>query len=165
MAPRTTASTAICCWLPATLAHAVQDDGRVAAAGTVFRALHTPGHAQHHVVWLLEHGDERHVFLGDLAGIVVPGSAFIAVPTPPPEFDPPARQASLLRVIDARPTHLWLTHGGLVATGAESSYGTTAYSGLVGRAPATPEKRIPIKSRRARSCWGSIGCRTRRSPR
>jgi len=26
-----------------------------------------------------------------------------------------------------------------------SSYGTTASSGLVGRAPAMPEKRIPIK--------------------
>jgi len=26
-----------------------------------------------------------------------------------------------------------------------SSYGTTASSGLVGRAPATPEQRIPIK--------------------
>lgn len=92
----------------------VEDGASVDAAGLTFRALHTPGHARHHLVWLLEHRAERHAFVGDLAGICVPGSDFIAVPTPPPEFDPQAWQASLSRVAAARPTHLWLTHGGCI---------------------------------------------------
>jgi glyoxylase-like metal-dependent hydrolase (beta-lactamase superfamily II) len=93
---------------------AVEDGARIEVAGLVFEAMHTPGHARHHVVWLLDHAGERHAFMGDLAGILVPGSEFVAVPTPPPEFDPDAWRASLARVIDARPSHLWLTHGGLV---------------------------------------------------
>lgn len=98
-----------------------QDGARIEAAGLAFRALHTPGHARHHITWLLEHEGERHAFMGDLAGILVPHSRFIAVPTPPPEFDPAAWQASLQRVIDASPTHLWLTHGGLVAGDAAAA--------------------------------------------
>ena len=107
--------------VPAALAHAAQDGGQVEACGPPFRALHTPGHARHHVVWLLESGAHRHAFLGDLAGILVPGSDFIAVPTPPPEFDPVAWRESLERVIAERPTHLWLTHGGLVGGDAASA--------------------------------------------
>ena len=93
----------------------------VRAAGLDFRAMHTPGHARHHAVWLLEHESQRHAFMGDLAGILVPHSRFIAVPTPPPEFDPSAWEASLARIIAAAPTHLWLTHGGLAAEGEVAS--------------------------------------------
>lgn len=100
--------------VPAAQVFGVQDDGIVEACGLTFRALHTPGHARHHVVWVLQLGDEVHAFVGDLAGILVPGSEFIAVPTPPPEFDPAAWHAGIERVIAARPTHLWLTHGGVV---------------------------------------------------
>jgi glyoxylase-like metal-dependent hydrolase (beta-lactamase superfamily II) len=102
--------------VPAAQARAVPDGGTVHAAGLAFRALHTPGHARHHIAWLLEADGARHAFMGDLAGIRVPGSSFIAVPTPPPEFDPVAWVGSLERVIAERPTHLWLTHGGLCAS-------------------------------------------------
>jgi len=95
-------------------ARAAEDGTTVEAAGLAFRALHTPGHARHHVVWLLDHDGARHAFTGDLAGILVPGSDFIAVPTPPPEFDPATWKASLERLAAERPTHLWLTHGGCV---------------------------------------------------
>lgn len=100
--------------VPARQACAIEDGATIVAAGLVFRALHTPGHARHHVVWRLDHDGARHAFMGDLAGILVPGSDFIAVPTPPPEFDPAAWKASLERVVAERPTHLWLTHGGCV---------------------------------------------------
>ncbi|MBU6210480.1 MAG: MBL fold metallo-hydrolase [Planctomycetes bacterium] len=95
--------------------HATTDDVEVRLSGRAWRALHTPGHARHHVVWLLEAGSERHAFMGDLAGIVVPDSDWLSVPTPPPEFEPDAWIASLQRVIEADPTHLWLTHGAGVA--------------------------------------------------
>jgi len=107
--------------VPQAQVHSVHDGERVEVCGLRFQALHTPGHARHHIVWLLEQGDQRHAFMGDLAGILVPNSQFIAIPTPPPEFDAPAWQASLLRVIQARPTHLWLTHGGCTAQDAVAS--------------------------------------------
>lgn len=96
------------------LAHAISDGARVHAAGLVWEALHAPGHARHHIVWLLRVEEACHAFMGDLAGILVPESEFIAVPTPPPEFDPEAWIASLVRVRACGPTHLWLTHGGCV---------------------------------------------------
>ncbi len=104
--------------VPASCLAVAEDGALVDACGLRFRGIHTPGHARHHVAWMLEHGEERHAFMGDLAGILVPGSRFIAVPTPPPEFDPEAWAHSLARVIDAAPTHVWLTHGGLAAADA-----------------------------------------------
>ena len=101
--------------VPTDQVHAVQDGSQVHAAGLRWTAIHTPGHARHHIVWLLDTQAQRHAFMGDLAGIRVPESDFLLMPTPPPEFDPHAWIASLARVIDAAPTHLWLTHGGLVA--------------------------------------------------
>ena len=100
---------------------AVEDGRHIHAAGLQWTALHTPGHARHHIVWLLDMERERHAFMGDLAGIHVPGSDFLLMPTPPPEFDPAAWIRSLSRVIDAAPTHLWLTHGGLVARDRSAS--------------------------------------------
>jgi glyoxylase-like metal-dependent hydrolase (beta-lactamase superfamily II) len=107
--------------VPEPRVHAHVDGATLHACGLRWTALHTPGHARHHVTWVLAHDDQRHAFMGDLAGILVPGSRFIAVPTPPPEFEPATWEASLQRVIDARPTHLWLTHGGLVATDADAA--------------------------------------------
>lgn len=95
---------------------AVADGQVVGPAGLRWTAIHTPGHARHHIVWLLEAQGERHAFMGDLAGIRVPESDLLLMPTPPPEFEPQAWVASLRAVLQAAPTHLWLTHGGLVAT-------------------------------------------------
>jgi len=95
--------------------HVIEDGARVRVGGMEWEALHTPGHARHHVVWLLSRGDSLHAFMGDLAGIRVPESSHIAIPTPPPEFDPTAWEIGLARVREREPSHLWLTHGGLVA--------------------------------------------------
>jgi glyoxylase-like metal-dependent hydrolase (beta-lactamase superfamily II) len=100
---------------------AVYDGQIVSAAGLQFRAIETPGHARHHHAWLLEHADERHVFVGDALGIAVPDSDFISIPTPPPEFDPHAWIQSLQRLREAAPTHLWLTHGGLQSSNAAAA--------------------------------------------
>jgi len=103
---------------PQSQALAVSDGQKISAAGLQFLAIETPGHARHHHAWLLEHADERHVFVGDALGIAVPNSDFISIPTPPPEFDPFAWKHSLQRLRDAAPTHLWLTHGGLQSSNA-----------------------------------------------
>ncbi|NBW26273.1 MAG: MBL fold metallo-hydrolase, partial [Betaproteobacteria bacterium] len=79
--------------------HPVQDGATLSLSGRVLRALHTPGHARHHVVWLLEHASERHAFMGDLAGILVPHSRFIAMPTPPPMMAASLMGVSITRCV------------------------------------------------------------------
>lgn len=103
---------------PQSQALAVSDGQKISAAGLQFLAIETLGHARHHHAWMLDHADERHVFVGDALGIAVPNSDFISIPTPPPEFDPLAWKHSLQRLRDAAPTHLWLTHGGLQSSNA-----------------------------------------------
>jgi glyoxylase-like metal-dependent hydrolase (beta-lactamase superfamily II) len=74
-----------------------------------WRVEATPGHARHHVSYL--HEDEGWAFVGDVAGVrVVPG--FITPPTPPPDIDLEAWQASLDIVEGWRPSLLALTHFG-----------------------------------------------------
>jgi glyoxylase-like metal-dependent hydrolase (beta-lactamase superfamily II) len=107
--------------VPASLVHAVEDGGVVDACGWRFHAIATPGHARHHHAWLLESGARRHLFSGDVLGIVVPGSSFICIPTPPPEFEPREWIASVHRLRGSAPTHVWLTHGGLQSRSTEEA--------------------------------------------
>lgn len=84
---------------------------RLDLGGTSMRVAYTPGHAMHHVSFL----DERAgmAYVGDTAGIRVTGDYLLA-PTPPPDIDIDAWQASL-DVIDAwQPVSLFLTHFGPV---------------------------------------------------
>jgi glyoxylase-like metal-dependent hydrolase (beta-lactamase superfamily II) len=74
-----------------------------------WRVERTPGHASHHVAYLRE--NDGWAFVGDVAGVrVVPG--FITPPTPPPDIDLEAWQASLDVVAAWRPSLLALTHFG-----------------------------------------------------
>ncbi len=107
--------------IPQAQIDAMDDGSERILCGLKFRALHTPGHARHHIVWLLDHAGDRHAFMGDLGGILIPDSECIAIPMPPPEFDPHAWIHSLRRVIAESPTYVWLTHGACVATNQVSS--------------------------------------------
>ncbi len=89
---------------------AVDDGQTIAVAGLVFTALDTPGHAGHHHA--LQVGDLA--FTGDIAGVRLPGSAWVDVPAPPPEFDLARWQRSLDRLRAARLRALYPTHFGLV---------------------------------------------------
>jgi glyoxylase-like metal-dependent hydrolase (beta-lactamase superfamily II) len=88
----------------------LHDEQVVEAAGLTFRALDTPGHAWHHHVYRL--GDVA--FSGDAAGVRVPGSQWVSLPAPPPEFDLPAWQETLDRLQAARFETLYLTHFGSI---------------------------------------------------
>lgn len=99
------------------------DPGRIAASvdgvvvelgETRMTAIETPGHAKHHHAWILDHAGGRECFTGDVAAMVVPGSDFISVPTPPTDFDPEKWDASIARLLAERPDRLWLTHGGRI---------------------------------------------------
>lgn len=71
----------------------------------------TPGHASHHVVLFdVESGT---LFTGDSGGVRMPGSNFVAAPIPPPEFDPPAWEASIARMRTFGAQRLAPTHFGI----------------------------------------------------
>lgn len=59
-----------------------QDQESIELEGLVFRALDTPGHANHHFVYIFE----GKCFSGDIGGIRMPGSKLLRLPMPPPEF-------------------------------------------------------------------------------
>ena len=69
--------------IPAEQVTALDDGDTIHVAGLTFTALDTPGHATHHHVFCL--GDIA--FSGDAAGVRLPDSSLIALPSPPPEFD------------------------------------------------------------------------------
>jgi glyoxylase-like metal-dependent hydrolase (beta-lactamase superfamily II) len=77
-----------------------------------FRVGYAPGHASHHVVYL--HEDSGRAFVGDVAGVRIGGAGFTLAPTPPPDIDLEAWNASLSMLAEWHPDSLGLTHFGLV---------------------------------------------------
>ncbi len=59
----------------------VQDGAEISIGELRFTALHTPGHAEHHVAYIFEDT----CFTGDVGGIRFPGPLFVALPFVPPE--------------------------------------------------------------------------------
>ncbi len=83
-------------------------DGEVLAVGDLrFRAIHTPGHASHHIAWECD----GVVFAGDVAGVKIGGGP-VMPPCPPPDIDIEAWKASIQKLQSMQPTALWLTHFG-----------------------------------------------------
>lgn len=83
---------------------------RLEICGRNLEVAYTPGHASHHVSYLDE--ASRIAFVGDTGGISMPKSAFVLPPTPPPDIDLAAWEASAARLIAWRPETLFLTHFG-----------------------------------------------------
>jgi glyoxylase-like metal-dependent hydrolase (beta-lactamase superfamily II) len=72
---------------------------------------YTPGHASHHVCYW--HPRTATAFTGDVAGVRAPGAGYVLAPTPPPDIDVEAWQASIERVREWRPDALAITHFGV----------------------------------------------------
>lgn len=86
------------------------DNARIEIGGLKFTALDTPGHAEHHFAYLLDHT----LFCGDIGGVRLHGLRHIWLPTVPPEFQLEKWRASVRRLqgIGARyiaPTHFGMT--------------------------------------------------------
>jgi glyoxylase-like metal-dependent hydrolase (beta-lactamase superfamily II) len=73
-----------------------------------FRVAYTPGHAQHHVAYL--HEESGDAYVGDVAGVRIPPHDYTLAPTPPPDIDIEAWEASLDLVAGWAPRRLCLTH-------------------------------------------------------
>ncbi len=96
----------------AELVRPIDDGDVVEAAGLAFTAIETTGHANHHHGWHLPSTGD--LFVGDAAAMRVPGTGWITVPMPPPEFDLDRWLATIDRIEAGPWTALRLTHGGTV---------------------------------------------------
>ncbi len=93
---------------PAERVTVVEDGDAIEVEGLRFTALDTPGHARHHHVYRLE----DIAFTGDAAGIRIPGSGWIDLPAPPPEFDLEVWKQTLARLRAEKLTAIYRTHFG-----------------------------------------------------
>jgi glyoxylase-like metal-dependent hydrolase (beta-lactamase superfamily II) len=71
----------------------------------------SPGHASHHVCYLDGAGT---LYAGDAAGVRIQPSSFVLPPTPPPEFELEAWEATLDELERRAPRKLALIHFGVV---------------------------------------------------
>jgi glyoxylase-like metal-dependent hydrolase (beta-lactamase superfamily II) len=95
---------------PADRVVTLADGAELQCGRRTLQALHTPGHASHHIAF---HDPERHsVFTGDVGGVRLDGARYVRPPTPPPDIDVEAWHASIDRIIGVRPRALDLTHFG-----------------------------------------------------
>jgi len=94
-----------------------EDGARLRVGERELIALHTPGHAPHHM--MVEDPATRGVFTGDGAGILYSTLApwglgdFHLPTTSPPSFDPDRMVESLRRVAARKPERLYFTHFGV----------------------------------------------------
>lgn len=88
-------------------------DGEALRCGQrTLRALHTPGHAIHHIAF--HDPDAGTVFTGDVGGVRLRGSAHVRPPTPPPDIEIEAWHRSVDRLRALGPAALDLTHFGRI---------------------------------------------------
>jgi glyoxylase-like metal-dependent hydrolase (beta-lactamase superfamily II) len=91
----------------------LEDGQTVRIGGLAFEAMHTPGHAIHHITYRLEDG----LFTGDVGGIRI-GQGPVIPPFPPPDINLEAWADSIARMRAAAPAHLYPTHFGIKDDGA-----------------------------------------------
>jgi glyoxylase-like metal-dependent hydrolase (beta-lactamase superfamily II) len=86
-------------------------DGEELQCGVrTLQALHTPGHASHHIAF---HDPERHsAFTGDVGGVRLQGVQYVRPPTPPPDIDVEAWHVSVDRLRALNLQSVDLTHFG-----------------------------------------------------
>jgi glyoxylase-like metal-dependent hydrolase (beta-lactamase superfamily II) len=87
------------------------DGDRIWLADRAVEALETPGHASHHIAFLL---DDHSLLTGDAAAVRFPPTELIRPALPPPETDLEAWEASIARMRSCVPERLLLTHFGQV---------------------------------------------------
>jgi glyoxylase-like metal-dependent hydrolase (beta-lactamase superfamily II) len=75
-----------------------------------FECFATPGHAIHHTSFLDRHGN---CFTGDVTGVRIAPSKYVAPATPPPDIDLPAYARSLAAIEARQPERLCLSHFGI----------------------------------------------------
>ncbi|HTV12208.1 MAG TPA: MBL fold metallo-hydrolase [Acidimicrobiales bacterium] len=83
--------------------------------GRTLTALHSPGHAKHHIA--LHDSESGVLFVGDAAGVKLPGPTALRPATPPADFDLDLALQSLRLFASRDPSRLALAHYGLLPEG------------------------------------------------
>jgi len=87
------------------------EDGEIINLGNrKIKALHTPGHAVHHIAWQID----DIIFTGDVAGVKILDGPVVP-PCPPPDIHLGDWEDSIDRIVKADPQKLYLTHFGEVS--------------------------------------------------
>ncbi|MBL0690909.1 MAG: MBL fold metallo-hydrolase [SAR324 cluster bacterium] len=88
----------------------VVEDNQVLKIGNLsIEALFTPGHAKHHISWMID----DHIFSGDICGCRFPNGGPVVAPTPPPDLDFILWEKSIKIIQQKKPKALCLTHYGI----------------------------------------------------
>ena len=69
--------------VPAEKLTAAEDGQEITVGDLTMRAIHTPGHAEHHIAWAIA---DDIVFTGDIGGVRMPGYDYVRLPLVPPEL-------------------------------------------------------------------------------
>jgi glyoxylase-like metal-dependent hydrolase (beta-lactamase superfamily II) len=87
------------------------DGAEIQVGSYIFRALDTPGHANHHMSYIFDDT----CFSGDVGGVRITSTenALLRVPMPPPEFHPPKWRISIERLKKENITTIAPTHFGM----------------------------------------------------
>ncbi len=89
----------------------ILEDGMEIQVGSyTFRALDTPGHANHHMAFILD----EICFSGDVGGVRIASAdeRHLRIPMPPPEFHPPKWRESVTKLKMEKITRIAPTHFG-----------------------------------------------------
>lgn len=89
----------------------LNDGDEVQVGNYIFKALDTPGHANHHLAYLFE----EICFSGDVGGVRIQNgnSRSIRLPMPPPEFHPPRWRESISKLKKEKISRIIPTHFGI----------------------------------------------------
>ena len=84
------------------------DDEEIINFGSIkIKAIHTPGHANHHIAWKFD----DNIFTGDIAGAKINKGPVIPA-CPPPDIDLKKWEHSICLLEKEKPKNLYLTHFG-----------------------------------------------------
>jgi len=95
--------------VPENQLHVVNDAEEIVIGNLRFAALSTPGHAEHHHVYLFE----DICFSGDVGGVRIPGYQYLRAPMPPPELNFEKWRASLALLRKQKFARIAPTHFGI----------------------------------------------------
>ena len=100
--------------IPKNQLQTVADNESIRIGKTRLKALHTPGHAVHHIAWQMDNV----LFAGDVAGVKI-GNGIVVPPCPPPDINLEDWKLSIRRIIVKRYDALYLTHFGKITNPKE----------------------------------------------
>jgi glyoxylase-like metal-dependent hydrolase (beta-lactamase superfamily II) len=87
----------------------MHDEEQVSIADLKIRALDVPGHASHHLAYLIGNA----CFSGDIAGIRLNSRKYLRLPMPPPDLNIEQWRASIQHIQEYNPTRIVPTHFGV----------------------------------------------------